>query len=51
MADSKAKGRSRNTLDAIIAATAQANDCVVVTDNKKDFVDVEVVNPLRNATP
>ena len=51
MADSKAKGRSRNALDAIIAATAQANDCVVVTDNEKDFVDVEVVNPLRNVTP
>lgn len=49
MADSKAKGRSRNALDTIIAATAQANDCVVVTDNEKDFVDVEVVNPLRNA--
>ena len=51
MADSKAKGRSRNALDAIIAATARANDCVVVTGNEKDFVDVEVVNPLRNVTP
>ncbi|MCY4507931.1 MAG: type II toxin-antitoxin system VapC family toxin [Acidobacteria bacterium] len=51
MADSKAKGRSRNALDAIIAATGQANDCVVVTDNEKDFEDVEVINPLRNATP
>ena len=50
MADSKAKGRSHNALDAIIAATAQANDCVMVTDNEKDFVDVEVVNPLRNPT-
>ena len=51
MAGSKAKGRSRNALDAIIAATARANDCIVVTDNEKDFVDVEVVNPLRNVTP
>ena len=51
MADSKAKGRSRSALDAIIAATARANDCVVVTDNERDFVDVEVVNPFRNATP
>ena len=51
MADSKAKGRSRNALDAIIAATARANDCVVVTDNEKDFADVEVINPLRNTTP
>ena len=51
MADSKAKGRSRNALDAIIAATARANDCIVVTDNERDFVDVNVVNPLRNVTP
>ena len=51
MADSKTKGRSRNALDAIIAATARANDCVVVTDNERDFADVEVINPLRNATP
>ena len=49
MADSKAKGRSRNALDTIIAATARANDCVVVTDNERDFGDVEVVNPLRDA--
>ena len=51
MADSKAKGRSRNALDAIIAATARANDCVVVTDNEKDFADVDIINPLRNTTP
>ena len=51
MADSKARGRSRNALDAIIAATAQANDCVVVTDNEKDFADVNIINPLRSTTP
>ena len=51
IADSKAKGRSRNALDAIIAATARANDCVVVTDNEKDFADVDIINPLRNMTP
>ena len=47
MADGKAKGRSRNALDAIISAIAEANNCIVVTDNEKDFVDIEVVNPLR----
>ena len=51
MADSKAKGRSRNALDAIIAATARANNCIVVTDNEKDFSDVELINPLRKTTP
>ena len=48
MADGKAKGRSRNALDTIIAATAEANDCVVVTDNERDFIDIEFINPLRN---
>ena len=49
MADGKARGRSRNALDTIIAATARANDCIVVTDNEKDFVDVESINPVRGA--
>jgi len=47
MADGKAKGRPRSALDTIIAAVAEANDCVVVTDNAKDFDATEVVNPLR----
>ncbi len=47
MADGKAKGRPRSALDTIIAAVAAANDCVVVTDNEKDFTGVEIVNPLR----
>ena len=47
MADGKAKGRSRSALDTIIAATAIANDCIVVTDNDRHFSDVETINPLR----
>lgn len=31
----------------IIAATAEANDCVVVTDNEKDFAWLNIFNPLR----
>ena len=50
MAAGKAKGRPRSALDTIIAAIAEANDCVVVTDNEKDFLDVVVVNPLRRAS-
>ena len=49
MADGKAKGRPRSALDTIIAAVAESNDCVVVTDNKKDFEGIEIVNPLRPA--
>jgi predicted nucleic acid-binding protein len=48
MADGKTKGRPRSALDTIIAAVADANGCVVVTGNEKDFVGVEVVNPLRD---
>lgn len=50
MADGKAKGRPRSALDAIIAAVAEANDCLVVTDNEKDFVDIKIVNPLRDGS-
>lgn len=50
MADGKAEGRTRNALDGIIAAIAQANNCVVVTDNEKDFIDTEFINPLRITT-
>ena len=49
MADGTAKGRPRSALDTIIAATAQANDCVVVTDNERDFADIELINPLRGS--
>ena len=45
----KAKGRSRSALDTVIAAVAEANGCVVVTDNEKDFPGIETLNPLRAA--
>lgn len=47
MADGKARGRPRSALDTIIAAIAEANGCVVVTDNEKDFEGVEIINPLK----
>jgi predicted nucleic acid-binding protein len=47
MAGGKALGRPRNALDMIIASIAATNDCVVVTDNEKDFADIAFVNPLR----
>jgi toxin FitB len=40
---------SRSALDTIIAAVAEANGCVVVTDNERDFPGVETLNPLRAA--
>jgi predicted nucleic acid-binding protein len=43
----KTKGRPRSALDMIIAAVAEANGCVVVTDNARDFAGLKFVNPLR----
>ncbi len=47
MSDGTATGRPRSPLDMIIAAVAEANDCVVVTENEKDFAGIKIVNPLR----
>lgn len=47
MAAGTATGRPRSAFDMIIAAVAEANDCVVVTDNEKDFAGLKIVNPLR----
>jgi hypothetical protein len=47
MAEGKAEGRPRSALETIIAAVAEANSCTVVTDNDKDFADVQVLNPLK----
>jgi predicted nucleic acid-binding protein len=51
MADGTAKGRPRSSLDMMIAAIAEANDCVVATDNEKDFMGLKFVNPLRARSP
>jgi toxin FitB len=51
MAEGRAIGRSRSPIDMIIAATAAANDCIVVTVNERHFESVvEFLNPLRIAT-
>jgi toxin FitB len=49
MAGGKTAGKPRSGLDMIIAAVAGANECVVVTDNERDFVGLKVVNPIRGA--
>jgi len=47
MAEGKAKGRPRSALDTIIAAIAEVNECLVVTDNEKDFAGIRILNPFR----
>jgi hypothetical protein len=47
MAEGKIAGKPRSGLDMIIAAIAAANNCLVVTDNERDFAGIEFINPLR----
>ncbi|MBB4568137.1 PIN domain-containing protein [Rhizobium leucaenae] len=50
MAEGRAAGRPRNSFDMIIASVAIVNDCILVTDNEKDFWGLDIVNPLRRST-
>ncbi|MGQ7791534.1 type II toxin-antitoxin system VapC family toxin [Faunimonas sp. B44] len=49
MAEGKAAGGPRSGMDMIIAAVAGANECVLVTDNERDFAGLQVLNPIRGA--
>lgn len=40
--------RQRSALDMILAAVAESNDCIVVTDNEKDFTGLRFINPMRS---
>ncbi len=48
MAEGTKAGRPRSALDMILAAVAEANDCIMVTDNEKDFIGLKFINPLRS---
>ncbi|MFT3986592.1 type II toxin-antitoxin system VapC family toxin [Aestuariivirga sp.] len=50
MAKATAMGRPRSGLDTIIAAVAEVNGCVVVTDNDRHFEGVDTLNPIRGAS-
>ena len=41
-------GRPRSPLDMIVAAIAEANDCILVTDNEKHFAGLKFINPIRS---
>jgi hypothetical protein len=47
MAAGSAAGRPRSALDMVIAAIAQSNHCILVTDNEKHFPVKDLFNPLR----
>ncbi len=46
MAEGMERGRPRSGVDMIIAAVAEANDCIA-TDNERDFAGLPLFNPLR----
>jgi toxin FitB len=50
MSDGTTAGQPRSALDMIVAAIAEANDCVVVTDDEKDFAGLRILNPMRSAS-
>jgi predicted nucleic acid-binding protein len=50
MSAGTAAGRPRSGLDMVIAAIAQSNNCVLVTDNEKHFPTIQAFNPLRGAS-
>jgi predicted nucleic acid-binding protein len=47
MAEGTAQGRPRSAIDMIIAAVAECNGCMVVTDNERDFAGLAFINPMR----
>jgi predicted nucleic acid-binding protein len=49
MAEGRAGGRPRNAFDMLIAAIAESQGCLIVTDNTRDFFGVETLNPLRTS--
>lgn len=48
VADGHRNGRPRSEPDMIVAATALANGCILVTDNERHFAGVvPLLNPMR----
>ncbi len=47
ISEGRAAGKPRSGLDMIVAAIAETNHCVIVTDNEKHFSGLDVLNPLR----
>jgi predicted nucleic acid-binding protein len=48
MSDGRARGKPRSEVDMLVAAIAEANDCVIVTDNTRDFSGLGTIDPMRS---
>lgn len=51
MAEGRLSGRTRSLPDTIIASIALTRDCVLVTDNERDFPGLLTLNPMRPSNP
>lgn len=49
MAEATAAGHPCSALDTIIAAVAESNGCMIVTNNEEDF-GIDTINPLRGGS-
>lgn len=47
MTDGRSKGRPCDAFDMLIAEIAATRDCIIVTDNTRDFSGVDTINPMR----
>jgi len=47
MSEGTTTGRPRSALDMVVAAIAEVNDCVVVSENEQHFAGIRVFNPMR----
>jgi toxin FitB len=47
MSKETAADRPGGAFDMAVAAIAEVNDCIVVTDNERRFSSVQLLNPLR----
>jgi toxin FitB len=47
MSEGMKVGRPRDPVDIIVAAVAEANNCILVTDNEKHFAGIRFINPMR----
>lgn len=49
MSEGRVASRPRSEFDMIVAAIAEVNDCLLVTDNEKHFPGIAILNPLRTS--
>jgi predicted nucleic acid-binding protein len=49
MSEGERAGQPRSALDMILAAVAEVNGCILVTDNERDFAGLDFINPIRSA--